>query len=76
MVTPDAPSPHSSSSPLSPSSSDLESEGHTEDLIAKPRGEAGRPGRGGYNLEVALAWDKTEYGRLRVCSNIVTSYRC
>jgi hypothetical protein len=37
-----------------------------EDLIPKPEGEAGRPGRGGYNLENALGWPGKEYRLLKV----------
>jgi hypothetical protein len=49
-----------------------------EDLIPKPEGEAGRPGRGGYNLEKALGWPRDEYRRLKVrllhdCSRFLTS---
>ncbi|EPS96583.1 hypothetical protein FOMPIDRAFT_94859 [Fomitopsis schrenkii] len=29
--------------------------------IAKPNGEVGRPGRGGYRLTEALGWDVTQY---------------
>ena len=35
-------------------------------LIPKPNGEAGRPGRGGYNLEDALGWHAKEYSRFKV----------
>jgi hypothetical protein len=37
------------------------------DKIPKPDGEAGRPGRGGYNLEVALGWSPKLYKKLKVC---------
>lgn len=37
-----------------------------EQLIPKPEGEAGRPGRGGYNLEETLAWDSKEYRKIKV----------
>ena len=37
-----------------------------DDLIPKPEGEAGRPGRGGYNLEEALGWPSKEYRQLKV----------
>ncbi|KAG1854337.1 hypothetical protein C8R48DRAFT_776726 [Suillus tomentosus] len=33
--------------------------------IPKPEGEAGRPGRGGYNLERALNWDANRFKKLR-----------
>ena len=36
--------------------SSLSSDSDDDDLISKPEGEAGRPGRGGYNLEEALDW--------------------
>ena len=36
-------------------------------LIAKPEGEASRPGCGGYNLEEALGWLGKEYRQLKVC---------
>lgn len=35
-------------------------------LIHKPEGEAGRPGRGGYNLETAVGWNTTVYHQLKV----------
>lgn len=35
-------------------------------LIPKPEGEAGRPGRGGYNLQASLGWSKKEYTQLKV----------
>lgn len=35
-------------------------------LIPKPKGEAGRPGRGGYNLQEALSWPDIDYKRLKV----------
>jgi hypothetical protein len=38
-------------------------------FIQKPEGEAGRPGRGRYNLEVAVGWSSKEYNQLRVRSN-------
>ncbi|KAL5512283.1 hypothetical protein ACEPAG_9372 [Sanghuangporus baumii] len=33
--------------------------------IAKPRGEPGRPGGGGYNLMEAMGWEISEYERFR-----------
>lgn len=39
-----------------------------EDMIPKPAGEAGRPGRGGYNLKDALEWDSKALKKLRVCN--------
>lgn len=37
-------------------------------LIPKPDGEAGRPGRGGYNLETALDWNPKSFRKLKVCA--------
>ncbi len=39
-----------------------------EAKIPKPEGEAGRPGRGGYNLENVVQWNSTEFRRLKVCN--------
>jgi hypothetical protein len=39
-----------------------------DDQIPKPSGEAGRPGRGGYNLEDTLHWDPKEFTKLKVCT--------
>ena len=36
--------------------------------IPKPEGEAGRPGRGGYNLKVQLAWNAVMFSKLKVWS--------
>lgn len=47
----------------SDSSDSATSEDH---LIPKPDGEAGRPGRGGYNLEEALGWEHKKYCRIKV----------
>jgi hypothetical protein len=47
----------------SDSSDSATSEDH---LIPKPDGEAGRPGRGGYNLEEALGWEHRKYCRVKV----------
>jgi len=44
--------------------SDLESD--DSHLIPKPEGEAGRPGRGGYNLEEALKWEHKKYLKVKV----------
>jgi hypothetical protein len=53
--------------------SDGESEVESDDedglvvgLIPKPRGEAGRPSRGGYNLTKELGWDEEQMKELRV----------
>lgn len=37
-----------------------------EEKIPKPRGEIGRPGRGGYNLEKQLNWDGVVLERFKV----------
>ena len=55
-----------STSSLSDLSSLSDSDSDDDDLISKPKGEAGRPGRGGYNLEEALDWPGNEYRRLKV----------
>ncbi|KAJ3756599.1 hypothetical protein EV361DRAFT_869792 [Lentinula raphanica] len=33
--------------------------------IAKPPGEVGRPGRGGYNLQKVLGWSKADYDEVK-----------
>ncbi|KIM63405.1 hypothetical protein SCLCIDRAFT_24297 [Scleroderma citrinum Foug A] len=33
--------------------------------IPKPEGEAGRPGRGGYNLKAQLAWNPATFSKLK-----------
>jgi hypothetical protein len=43
-------------------------------LIQKPEGEAGRPGRGGYNLEIAVGWNTKEYNQLKVRSDFLPLY--
>lgn len=49
------------------SESDSSDTSTSEDhLISKPEGEAGRPGRGGYNLEEALGWEHKRYRRVKV----------
>lgn len=42
-----------------------EDEPPEDNLIPKPEGENGRPGRGGYNLEVALGWDSKTFRKLK-----------
>jgi len=49
----------------SDSECDIESEIGAS-MIPKPQGEVGRPGRGGYNLQDALEWDKDLFYRVRV----------
>ena len=41
-------------------------EGAGEGLIPKPKGEVGRPGRGGYNLFRALGWNQKTYDNVLV----------
>ena len=51
----------------SPSESSSESDGEDGvQLIPKPNGKAGRPGRGGYNVEESLGWPAKEYRQLKV----------
>jgi hypothetical protein len=62
-VTPGPESDSGSDSDHSDSASSASSENH---LVPKPDGEAGRPGRGGYNLEEALGWEHKKYSRIKV----------
>jgi hypothetical protein len=69
----DTPVRHRSPSTSSESSLDLDSEDSDSDMdakqqIPKPTGEAGQPGRGGYNLEETLNWDSKEFTKLKVFS--------
>src|SRR5262245_13312900 len=66
-VSRETPLPHERS-PLTDISdeSDAASEGSDVEIIPKPRGEAGRPDSGGYNLEIAMNWNPSEFTRLRV----------
>lgn len=47
-------------------------EPHTEctaaiqEIVVKPHGELGRPGRGGYSLRTALSWDVETYKKVQV----------
>ena len=59
-------SPESDSDLSSLTDSDSEDDDDDNDLIAKPEGEVGRPGHGGYNLEEALSWPGKEYRQLKV----------
>ena len=45
-----------------------DSESDNDLLIPKPKGEAGRPGRGGYNLENTLVWEGKDYQKMKVIS--------
>ena len=44
----------------------IDGEGVGEKLIPKPKGEVGRPGRGGYNLVKALSWNQKIYDSVQV----------
>jgi hypothetical protein len=55
-------SPAPSESSLSSLDEDLVGSGK----VPKPHGEAGRPGRGGYNLEEKLGWGEHESNKLKV----------
>ena len=48
------------------SSSDDDDSENDKELIPKPEGEAGRPGRGGYNLEDKLGWRRKEFQQMKV----------
>ncbi|KAI5994380.1 hypothetical protein EDD15DRAFT_2107035, partial [Pisolithus albus] len=54
-----------SPTPSESSLSSLESEPGASDKIPKPNGEAGRPGRGGYNLEEQLSWGEDGFKSLK-----------
>lgn len=53
-------------SPSTSSESSSEESDSDDEQIPKPSGEAGRPGRGGYNLEDALDWDPKDFAKLKV----------
>jgi hypothetical protein len=55
-----------SPSPSESTLSSLESECGDSGKIPKPNGEAGRPGRGGYNLEEQLGWGEAGFKELKV----------
>jgi len=61
-ATPDSESDLTSISGSYESEQDEESDG----LVLKPDGEAGRPGRGGYNLEEAMQWKGKDYKQFKV----------
>ncbi len=70
-----APPPSSSPAPGSKVTSDLDQNARDSDidsehdgLIPKPAGEAGRPSRGGYNLQKELGWPAVDYMRFKVWS--------
>ena len=70
-----APATPSNKAPLdSDSLSSLSDLDEDEDsLISKPEGEAGRPGRGGYNIEETLSWKRKDFMRLKVCGYFLFS---
>ena len=47
------------------------SDGSSDQLIPKPQGQAGRPNRGGYNLEVALNWPPKTFTKMQVSVQIL-----
>jgi len=51
-----------------PSNSDMDADESDDGRIPKPRGEAGRPQRGGYTLKAALNWKAKDYKTLKVRS--------
>lgn len=51
-----------------PGSSSVDPPFVVQTLIPKPHGEAGRPKRGGYNLQVALEWQSNMYDLILVSS--------
>ena len=64
-----SPTPPCGGSPSGSDASDMDSDSSTDSddsTIPKPAGEAGWPGRGGYNLEVALDWDPKAFKKLKV----------
>lgn len=63
--------PEDLESALTELTSDSGSDSDSDELegirkISKPQGEAGRPGRGGYTLQVALGWDAKNHKKLSV----------
>jgi hypothetical protein len=44
----------------------MESAAVVQEIILKPHGELGRPGRGGYSLRAALSWDAETYKKVQV----------
>ncbi|KAF8898281.1 hypothetical protein CPB84DRAFT_1650767, partial [Gymnopilus junonius] len=40
-------------------------------LIPKPKGEAGRPGSGGYSLQEVLAWSEKTYETVVVSTRLI-----
>lgn len=42
--------------------------------IAKPKGEYGKPGRGGYSIQKEAGWDDSTYALIRVFSHLLFFY--
>jgi hypothetical protein len=60
------PTPYTTRFSLPPEDPETELSDGEVHKIRKPAGEAGRPGRGGYNLETVLDWSPDFYLRMRV----------
>ncbi|KAG1779845.1 hypothetical protein EV702DRAFT_1195206 [Suillus placidus] len=56
--------------------SSLSSIASHESKIPKPDGEAGRPSRGGYNLEIALKWDAGRFKAFKECVHASIQKHC
>ncbi|KAG2135314.1 hypothetical protein DEU56DRAFT_913417 [Suillus clintonianus] len=56
--------------------SSLSSIDSKDSKIPKPDGEVGRPGRGGYNLEMALNWDDEHFKNLKACVHRYIKKHC
>lgn len=56
-------------------SDETDDDDDTIGLIPKPSGEAGRPGRGGYNLKDTLGWAANDYEDFKVSSISIYSMR-
>ena len=69
---------HRAESPLtditdsdSDSDADVEEPTTSSHKISKPKGEAGKSGSGGYNLQVAMGWGKEEFAKFTVSQVIL-----
>ncbi|KAG2740259.1 hypothetical protein P692DRAFT_20655172, partial [Suillus brevipes Sb2] len=56
--------------------SSLSSIASHESKIPKPDSEAGRPSRGGYNLEIALKWDSGHFKAFKECVHASIQKHC
>ncbi|KAI6033751.1 hypothetical protein PISMIDRAFT_15091 [Pisolithus microcarpus 441] len=63
-----------SPTPSESSLSSLESELGAGDKIPKPNGEAGRPGRRGYNLEEQLSWGEDSFKSLKFVNKVIKKH--